>query len=387
MGDVCTSIFVPSRRPIRSSNRQGVRIVLSFCDVMKMFRALLASTVAALAVALSGASCEGSGRSPTLPSVFERTMPPLDGATGWINSPPLDVRALRGKVVLVDFWTYTCINWMRTAPWLRTWATKYKDAGLVVIGVHSPEFEFEQDPARVKHFTAALDLPYPVAIDSRHAIWNAFDNQYWPALYFIDALGRIRHTQFGETDYDKAEGVLRDLLKEAGAKSLPPITPSIGKGAEAAADWPNLRTPETYASATRTERFASPGGIVASRRHVYTAPARLQQNQWALIGDWTMDDDAARSNAGKDSVQFRFHARDVHAVMGSAMEGPVRIRVTIDGKPPGDAHGTDIDADGAGTVSEYRMYQLIRQSAAIEDRTVEILFFDRGVAVFSFTFG
>jgi thiol-disulfide isomerase/thioredoxin len=359
---------------------------------MKKLRALLASLLAGVAVALTGASCEGSGRtpdaaSPALPSVFERKMPPLDGATGWINSPPLTVSALRGKVVLVDFWTYTCINWMRTAPWLRTWADKYKDAGLVVIGVHSPEFEFEQDPARVKHFTAAMDLRYPVAIDSRHAIWQAFDNQYWPALYVIDAEGRIRHTQFGETDYDKAEAVFRQLLMDAGAQSLPPITPSVGQGPEAAADWANLKTPETYTGTARTERFASPGGIVGLKRHVYAAPERLHENQWALIGDWTMDRESARSNAGNARVHFRFHARDVHAVMGSAMDGPVRIRVTIDGKPPGDAHGTDIDADGSGIVSEFRMYQLIRQSAPIEGRTVEILFFDRGVALFAFTFG
>ena len=359
---------------------------------MKPLRALLASLLAGVAVALAGASCEGSGRIPdaasaALPSVFDRKMPPLDGATGWINSPPLTVSALRGKVVLVDFWTYTCINWMRTAPWLRTWAEKYKDAGLVVIGVHSPEFAFEQDPARVKHFTAAMDLRYPVAIDSRHAIWQAFDNQYWPALYVIDAQGRIRHTQFGETDYDKAEAIFRQLLEDAGAKELPPITPAIGEGPEAAADWASLKTPETYTGAARTDRFASPGGIVGEKPHAYTTPERLHENQWALTGDWTMERESARSNLGNARVQFRFHARDVHVVMGSAMEGPVRIRVTIDGKPPGDAHGTDIDADGSGTVSEYRMYQLIRQSPPIEDRTVEILFFDRGVALFAFTFG
>ena len=285
---------------------------------MKHLRALLASLLAGVVVALSGASCEGSGRtpdaaSPALPSVFERKMPPLDGATGWINSPPLTVGALRGKVVLVDFWTYTCINWMRTAPWLRIWADKYRDSGLVVIGVHSPEFEFEQDPARVKHFTAAMDLRYPVAIDSRHAIWQAFDNQYWPALYVIDAQGRIRHTQFGETDYDKAEAVFRQLLKDAGAQALPPITPAVGQGPEAAADWANLKTPETYTGAARTERFASPGGVVGLQRHAYTAPERLRENQWALIGDWTMEREAARSNAGNARVQFRFHARDVHA--------------------------------------------------------------------------
>ena len=346
---------------------------------------LLASLVGGLALSIP--ACEDSGRTAVPSPRFERTMPPLDGATGWINTAPLDATALRGKVVLVDFWTYTCINWMRTAPWLRTWAQRYKDAGLVVIGVHSPEFGFEQDPARVRHFTAAMRLDYPVAIDSRHAIWNAFGNQYWPALYLIDAQGRIRHTQFGETDYDKAESVLRELLQEAGAKQLPPTAPSIGQGAEAAADWAHLETPETYTGAARTERFASPGGVVSLQSHAYTAPARLRDNHWALIGDWTIENEATRSNTGSARVQFRFHARDLHLVMGSAMDGPVRIRVTLDGRPPGAAHGTDIDADGTGTVSEYRLYQLIRQPAPIEDRTVEILFFDRGVELFAFTFG
>jgi thiol-disulfide isomerase/thioredoxin len=346
---------------------------------MKKTTALLASIVAGAAMALSSASCEDNGHA---------SMPSLDGATGWINSAPLDDEALRGKVVLVDFWTYTCINWMRTAPYLRLWAEKYKDAGLVVIGVHSPEFAFEQDPARVRRLTAAMDLRYPVAIDSRLAIWRAFGNQYWPALYLVDAKGRIRHQQFGETDYDKAEAVLQSLLKEAGASNLDTtIAPVVGRGPEAAADWANLESPETYTGFARTERFASPGGIVRSGRHVYTAPSQLHDNQWALEGDWTIEQEAARSNSGNTRVRYRFHARDVHLVMGSSMDGPVRIRVSIDGKPPGASHGSDIDADGAGIVSEYRMYQLIRQPAPIEDREIEILFFDRGVELFAFTFG
>jgi thiol-disulfide isomerase/thioredoxin len=361
---------------------------------MKTIPALFASIVAGAAIALS-ASCEGSGQAadastPKVPSPFARTMPSLEGATGWINSAPLDANALRGKVVLVDFWTYTCINWMRTAPYLRHWEEKYKDSGLVVIGVHSPEFAFEQDPERVRRFTAAMDLDFPVAIDSRHAIWRAFRNQYWPALYFVDAQGRIRHQQFGEADYDKAEAVLQALLKEAGARNVDTaIVPIVGRGPEAAADWANLKSPETYTGYSRTERFASPGGIVPSERHDYTAPSRLHDNQWALVGDWTITQEAARANVGSARVLYRFHARDVHLVMGSSMDDgqPVRIRVRIDGQPPGPSHGSDIDADGAGIVSEYRMYQLIRQPAPIENREIEILFFDRGVELFAFTFG
>ncbi|GAB3366967.1 hypothetical protein GCM10027431_09830 [Lysobacter rhizosphaerae] len=277
---------------------------------------------------------------------------------------------------------------MRTAPYLRSWSEKYKDAGLVVIGVHSPEFAFEQDPERVRRFTVAMDLGFPVAIDSQHAIWRAFHNQYWPALYLVDEQGRIRHQQFGEGDYDKAEAAIQALLKEAGARNVDAaIAPIIGEGPEAAADWPNLKSPETYTGYTRTERFASPGGIVQSERHVYSVPSRLFDNQWALDGDWTIKEEKARSNAGRTRVLYRFHARDLHLVMGSSMDAPVRIRVHIDGKPPGSSHGSDIDADGAGIVSEYRMYQLIRQQVPVKDREMEILFLDRGVELFAFTFG
>ena len=279
---------------------------------MRATTAFFAASMAAVAMAISGASCEAGGQGTR--------MPPLDGATGWINSTPLDANALRGKVVVVDFWTYTCINWMRTAPYVRTWARKYKDAGLVVIGVHSPEFSFEQDPARVRRLTAAMDIDYPVAIDSRQSIWRAFHNQYWPALYLVDAQGRIRHRQFGEGDYDKAEAVLQSLLKEAGARDLDnAIAPVVGTGSEAEADWANLKTPETYTGYARTERFGSPGGIVRAERHVYTAPSRLRGNQWALVGDWTVMDEAARSNTGSGRMRYRFHARDVHLVMGSAI--------------------------------------------------------------------
>ena len=361
---------------------------------MKTTAALFAIFVAAATAALAGGSCGRDSQTPidSAPTLlpFELNMPSLEGATGWINSAPLKLDELRGKVVVVDFWTYTCSNWMRTAPYLRLWAEKYKKAGLVIIGVHSPEFSFEQDSERVRRFTALMHLDFPIAIDSRHAIWRAFGNQYWPALYFLDAQGRIRHRQFGETDYDKAEAVLQSLLTEAGARGFDTaIVPVVGQGSEAAADWADLKTPETYTGYSRTERFASAGGIVPSERHVYTPPASLADNQWALAGDWTVSQEAARSNVGNASVLYRFHARDLHVVMGSSATNnqPVKIRVRIDGKPPGLAHGSDIDADGNGIVSEYRLYQLIRQSPPIETRQIEILFLDGGVELFSFAFG
>jgi len=351
-----------------------------------MSRALFFLAMAAVMTALSNASCADGSR--PLPARDLKNMPSLEGATGWINSDPLDAKALRGRVVLVDFWTYTCINWRRTAPYLRLWARKYKDAGLVIVGVHSPEFGFERDPERVRKFTAATNIEFPVAIDSRHAVWRAFDNQYWPALYFVDAKGKIRQRLFGESDYDKAETVLQGLLKEAGALGVDTtMAPVVGKGAEAAADWANLKTPETYTGFTRTERFASPGGVVPSRGHNYVAPPRLPDNQWALVGNWTITQESARSNVADARVLYRFHARDLHLVMGAPAGSPVRIRLRIDGKAPGSAHGSDVDSNGAGTVSEYRMYQLIRQTAPIEYREAEILILDPGIELFSFTFG
>lgn len=361
---------------------------------MRTTAALFAFLVAVATAALAGASCGRHSQAPTdsAPTLlpFEPNMPSLEGATGWINSAPLKLDELRGKVVVVDFWTYTCSNWMRTAPYLRLWAEKYKSAGLVVIGVHSPEFSFEQDSERVRRFTAVMHLDFPIAIDSRHAIWRAFDNQYWPALYFLDSQGRIRHRQFGEADYDKAEVVLQGLLKEAGARGFDTtIVPVVGQGSEAAADWADLKTPETYTGYARTERFASPGDIHPSEPYGYAAPARLLDNQWALAGNWTISGEAAHSNSANAQVLYRFHARDLHVVMGSSAthNQPVHIRVRVDGKPPGAAHGSDIDADGVGTVSEYRLYQLIRQSPPIKSRQIEILFLDGGVDLFSFAFG
>ena len=309
--------------------------------------------------------------------------------TGWLNSQPLTPAGLRGKVVLIDFWTYTCINWLRTLPYVRAWAEKYKDQGLVVIGVHSPEFAFEKNVDNVRRAVQDMRVDYPVAIDSDHAIWRAFRNQYWPALYFIDAQGRIRHHQFGEGEYEQSERILQQLLAEAGASGIGRELVSVeGRGAEVAADWGNLKSPENYVGYQRTENFASPGGAVLGKRRVYSAPARLSLNQWALSGEWTVTDQATVLNKANGRIAYRFHARDLHLVMGPAMRGaPVRFRVLIDGQPPGAAHGFDVDEQGNGTVTEQRLYQLIRQPKPIADRQFEIEFLDPGVEAYAFTFG
>jgi len=319
----------------------------------------------------------------------EGEMPALDGATLWLNSPPLSAAGLRGKVVLVEFWTYTCINWRRQLPYVRAWAERYRDSGLVVIGVHTPEYEFEKDVDGVRRETKAMKVDYPVAIDSGQAIWRAFANEYWPALYFVDAHGRIRHHQFGEGEYAKSELVLRQLLAEAGSTHLGPELVSIEpRGAEAGADWDDLRSAENYLGWERTENFASPGGAVRGRRHTYAVPARLKLNQWALSGDWTVGKSAPALDAPGGRIANRFHARDLHLVMGLAARGSsVRFRVRIDGHPPGPAHGVDVDDQGNGTVSEQRMYQLIRQPGPIEDRQFEIEFLGPGVEVYAFTYG
>lgn len=319
----------------------------------------------------------------------EGHMPALDGAIGWINSPPLTPAGLRGKVVLVDFWTYSCINWRRTLPYVRAWAQRYADHGLIVLGVHSPEFAFERDGDRVRTATRELGIDYPVAIDSDHAIWNAFENQYWPALYFIDAQGRIRHHQFGEGDYETSEMVLRQLLFEAGDRSLDGAPVSVdARGVEVAADWLDLGSPETYLGYERTQDFASPGGLVRGRRRVYTAPAQLERNHWALAGAWTIGPHAAVVEEPDGQIAFQFHARDLHLVMGPGPAGArVRFRVRLDGQPPGAAHGVDVDEQGNGTIAEPRLYQLIRQAAPIGDRRFEIELLDPGAEVFVFTFG
>jgi len=357
----------------------------SYLSVGAMPSSVMGLVVAGLA-AEPGKSTSAPSRLP-----IEGDMPSLKGATEWINSPPLTSAGLRGKVVLVDFWTYTCINWMRTLPYVRAWAAKYKDQGLVVIGVHSPEFPFEGDIANVRRAATQLMVDYPIAVDSEHAVWRAFQNQYWPALYLVDAKGRIRHHHFGEGGYERSEQVIQQLLAEAGARDAGGALASAAvdaRGIEAAADWRTLKSGENYVGYERTENFASPGGTARGRRRVYAAPTRLQLNQWALSGDWTVAANATALHTSGGRITYRFHARDVHLVMGPPAGGaPVRFRVLIDGQPPGPAHGSDVDAEGNGTASEQRLYQLIRQPGAIEDREFEIEFLAPGVEAFAFTFG
>jgi len=308
---------------------------------------------------------------------IEGQAPSFGGATAWLNSPPLTPADLRGKVVLVDFWTYTCINWLRTLPYVRAWAEKYKDKGLVVVGVHTPEFEFEKDLDNIRRAVKDMNVNYSVAVDSRHAIWEAFNNNYWPALYFIDAQGRIRHHYFGEGEYARAEMIIQQLLIEAGAtgvnRNLVAVDPT---GFEVAADWTSLKSPETYLGLERAENRTK------------AAPERLTLNQWTASGNWTTQRNAIVLNKADGRIAYRFHARDVHLVMGPAAHGKaVRFRVLIDGKPPGAAHGSDVDDAGNGTVSEQRLYQLVRQPKPIADRLLEIEFLDPGVEAFAFTFG
>jgi len=317
----------------------------------------------------------------------EGQLPSLDGAVEWLNSQPLTAEALRGKVVLVDFWTYSCINCLRAIPYVRAWAEKYKDDGLVVIGVHTPEFAFEKQPANVKKALGDLKIDYPVAIDNNYAIWRAFNNMYWPAHYFIDAQGRIRYHHFGEGEYAKSEEVIRQLLREAG-KSLSAQTADVrGTGAEMAPDMANVKSPETYLGYDRAENFMSPGGVARDESHDYAAGV-LKLNDWSLAGTWTVDPENAALNKAGGAIRYRFHARDLHLVLGPGMDGkPVRFKVTIDGASPGADHGVDTDADGVGTVTGQRLYQLVRQQGAVRDRTFEIQFLDPGVQAFAFTFG
>lgn len=330
-----------------------------------------------------------AGRRGPFGLLGDREMPSLAGATGWINSAPLTPADLRGKIVLVQFWTYTCINWLRTHPYVRAWGEKYKGQGLVVLGVHTPEFPFEGDIENVRHAVQAMRIHYPVAVDSDYGIWRAFRNQYWPAFYFVDAQGRIRHHQFGEGEYEQSEKVLQALLAEAGADSIGADPVSVdGRGLEAAADWANLRSPESYLGSEQAHNFSSPGGAVVGKSRAYTAPARLRLNHWALSGDWTIEKGLAALNKADGRIAYRFHARDVHLVMGAADPNkPVRFRVLIDGAVAAADHGEDVDADGMGSAREPRLYQLVRQSGAIADRTFEIEFLDPGARAYCFTFG
>ena len=322
-------------------------------------------------------------------TLFRRLhMPPLDGATAWLNSEPLDPAGLRGKVVLVDFWTLTCINWLRTEPWIRAWSRAYRDDGLVVIGVHTPEFGFEHDLDLVRQAVRERGIDHPVAIDNGYRVWRAFDNHYWPALYFVDAQGRIRHHHFGEGEYEGSEMVLQMLLREADRdvdQGLVRIEPG---GAEAQADWATLGSPETYLGYGRAVGFASPGDFVPDEAHGYAAPPALRRNEWALSGQWRVGLVPAILGEAGGTVSFQFHARDLHLVMGPRRgQPPVRFQVRLDGGRPGPAHGIDVDEDGNGTAEFQRMYQLIRQPPPIGDRRLDVEFLDAGVEVFVFTFG
>ncbi|HZB70205.1 MAG TPA: thioredoxin family protein, partial [Sphingomicrobium sp.] len=318
----------------------------------------------------------------------EGELPPLDGLGPWINSPPLTREQLRGKVVLIDFWTYSCINCLRSIPFVRAWHEQYAKDGLVVIGVHAPEFAFERDPANVRKAVGDLGIRYPVALDNRYRLWSALKNNYWPAHYFIDAKGRVRFHHFGEGGYRRSEQVIRQLLAEAGrAPKSGSMARAVARDdAEAAAAIAALKSPETYLGFSRAARFVSPGGLVRDRAARYR-PAPLKLNDWTLEREWTVGKQSARSGSAGAKIHYRFHARDLHLVLASPGGRPVRFKVTVDGKAPGADAGGDIAADGSGTVSGERLYQLIRQKGEVRDRTFTIEFLGPGAEAFAFTFG
>lgn len=319
-----------------------------------------------------------------------KALPPLDAATGWLNTAPLRPEDLRGKVVVANFWTFTCINWLRQLPYLRAWHAAYSDRGLLLVGVHTPEFGFERAIDNVARAVTEMQIRYPVALDSDYGVWNAFSNRYWPALYFADGDGNLRHRHFGEGGYSGSERLIRQLLTASGATDLgPPTVPVIVDAAEAPADWANLSSRETYVGYTRSTHFASPGGLHRDGVHIYTAPDVLLGQQWALTGRWTIEEESIRSQGRHGSVSNRFHARDLHLVMGPSTPATGQpFRVLIDGKSPGSSHGDDVDELGFGTLDQQRLYQLVRQDRGpVGDRTFEILFPETGAQVFAFTYG
>ena len=319
----------------------------------------------------------------------EGELPSLEAATGWLNSEPLTTESLQGQVVLVNFWTYTCINWIRTVPYLRAWDSKYGDHGLTVIGVHTPEFEFERNTDNVISAAHSLDVPYPIALDNGYEIWDAFDNHFWPATYIADGQGRLRYHHFGEGEYAMTEMVIQQLLTAGGGEGIDPDLVFVdASGLALAADWHHLRSPETYLGAARLSGLVSPDRTQPGAPHIYTTPTGLGSNQWALSGTWTIWQHAATSNEPHGRIIFRFFARDLNLVMGPTDPNtPVTFRVLLDGEPPRRHHGLDVDEHGAGIVTEQRLYQLIRQSGSVEDRLFEIEFADPGVEAYSFTFG
>jgi methionine-S-sulfoxide reductase len=343
--------------------------------------------------AMAGGGAMMSANVSTGAPKVEGDMPELAGTTGWLNSNPLTRASLKGKVVVLDFWTYSCINCLRALPYVNAWYQHYKDSGLVIIGVHSPEFEFEKDTDNVRKAVEKFAIKYPVALDSNMAVWKAFNNRFWPAHYFVDAQGRIRGHHFGEGKYARSERIIRQLLTEAGAKNLPdPLDDAAGQGVSAAADSANVSSPETYLGFARAENFLSPGSFARDSVKSYELPARLSLNQWALAGRWKVGKEKSVLDAPPGRVVFRFRARDLHLVLGPGPQDknngkPVRFRVLLDGKPPGADHGMDIDEAGNGTVREQRLYQLIRQKGAVGEHEFTIEFLDGHVEAYSFTFG
>ncbi|WP_076997111.1 cytochrome c biogenesis protein DipZ [Variovorax sp. KK3] len=336
--------------------------------------------------AMRMAPAGGAAASP-LPD--QGAAPSLDGATQWLNSAPLTMQQLRGKVVLVDFWTYSCINCLRTLPYVKAWAEKYGGQGLVVVGVHAPEFAFERDVSNVTKAMKDLGITYPVAVDNKYAIWRAFNNQYWPAHYFIDAKGHVRHHHFGEGNYAESERVIQQLLQEAGATRVAQgLTEVDAQGVQRAADMDAVRSPETYLGYERGENFASKPAAVHDKAAAYSLPASLSLNAWGLAGRWNVDAERATLAGPSGRIAYRFHARDLHLVLGPGPDGkPVRFKVSVDGGAPGDAHGMDVAADGSGTVTEQRLYQLLRQPGDVGERTFTIEFLDPDVSAYAFTFG
>jgi cytochrome c biogenesis protein CcdA/thiol-disulfide isomerase/thioredoxin len=339
-------------------------------------------------VPASGSAMKAADKAPgALP--IEGNLPPLDGAVQWLNSPPLTAQALKGKVVLVDFWTYSCINCLRSLPYVKAWAEKYRDQGLVVIGVHAPEFAFERDVGNVTKAMKDLGINYPVAIDNDFKVWRAFNNQYWPAHYFADAQGRIRYHHFGEGEYAESERVIQQLLREAGAaKVADGLINASAEGVQLAPDMNEVQSPETYVGYQRAEHFVPETSLVPDKVSAYSAPSQLALNDWSLDGQWNVGPERATSSAPASRIVYRFHARDLHLVLGPGADGkPVRFKVLVDGKAPGDAHGTDVAPDGSGSVTEQRLYQLVRQTGGVTDRTFSIEFLDPGVSAYAFTFG
>lgn len=319
----------------------------------------------------------------------KRELPEFDGATTWLNSEPLTPAGLHGQVVLVEFCTYSCVNWLRTVPYVRAWDERYRDYGLVVIGAHTPEFEFEHNVGKIQSALDEMGIRYPIVVDNDYAVWRAFDNNYWPALYFAGADGRIRHHHFGEEDYERSERVIQQLLAEAGVTGMDDRLVSVDAGGVyAPADWDTLGSPETYVGYARAAGFASPGGLVRDRGHGYEEPPELDLNTWSLSGDWTVGAQPTELNEPGGRIRHRFHARDVNLVMGArGGEGSAGFQVRVDGEPPGDAGGLDVDGEGNGTVAEERLYQLVRHPSSDSDRTFEITFGEPGVQAYVFTFG